>query len=778
MGDLVILDLLDCSVCLGKLDATAKVLPCQHTFCQPCLQRILKARKELKCPECRTPVHCSIEELPANLLLVRLLEGIKSGQGLVRKNSFQRMGGLFTNDSFKKSPEQKSYHAFNYRLFPKTRMPLEGVPYAKGLLNYKGQSPSDLSFSKGDIIILHRQLDENWYHGEVNGGSGVFPSSSVKIVKKIDQPPALCRALYNFELKDKDKGKNKDCLKFAKGDIISVIRRVDDNWAEGKLGEQVGIFPLLFVELNSTAKQLLESNNSKRKDANNMFMTPSPLKKSPLSITSPESATMRRVPEGRRKSNKQFLLTNALNTLNKMVHSPSGRQTPEISTPILISSSNTAVIERARSLASSANQANGSLYYATLGTQGTAPLLADVPNGPNNILANMCIALHPYTAHGPDQIDLQRGEGIRILGKFQEGWLRGISLVTGKVGIFPSHCVHSVSRQQHSELDHLNSGEVPSMEMVPSLPIAVNSRKSSNYPPDAKTSPHQTKWISSNASVSSQSSMSETGITRPIRTFYVPPSGVEAMKKATASSSALLPVTLRRRNSDLKKSGPFQKNMQNSPALQSMSTMSRPASTVPQQIIINADRYNVGASAETWTRPSSQYDFLPFTSRPVDYRRYSAASSFAFEPREPLSRNNSIRRPLTYAPPSILVKPDTPKTPSNEKVKTVRFMNFSPPAVKRHSGQFDVKDEEAAGHNVVSESSPTAEAVLTVLPLRPNPSLVQRTEGRKIQKLKSTLNDITPLPSHATLSFPKKRTLSDNSNRGSAIYQAQEIPSS
>lgn len=32
-------------------------------------------------------------------------------------------------------------------------------------------------------------------------------------------------------------------------DIITVISRVDENWAEGKLGDQVGIFPILFVEV-------------------------------------------------------------------------------------------------------------------------------------------------------------------------------------------------------------------------------------------------------------------------------------------------------------------------------------------------------------------------------------------------------------------------------------------------------------------------------------------------------------------------------------------------
>lgn len=30
-------DLLECSVCLERLDTTSKVLPCQHTFCRKCL---------------------------------------------------------------------------------------------------------------------------------------------------------------------------------------------------------------------------------------------------------------------------------------------------------------------------------------------------------------------------------------------------------------------------------------------------------------------------------------------------------------------------------------------------------------------------------------------------------------------------------------------------------------------------------------------------------------------------------------------------------------------
>lgn len=77
MDESVLLDLLECPVCLERLDATAKVLPCQHTFCRRCLQGILGSRGELRCPECRTLVECAVDELPSNILLVRLLDGIK-----------------------------------------------------------------------------------------------------------------------------------------------------------------------------------------------------------------------------------------------------------------------------------------------------------------------------------------------------------------------------------------------------------------------------------------------------------------------------------------------------------------------------------------------------------------------------------------------------------------------------------------------------------------------------------------------------------------------------
>lgn len=39
----------------------------------------------------------------------------------------------------------------------------------------------DLSFKKGDMIILRQKIDSNWYQGEANGVVGIFPLSYVQV---------------------------------------------------------------------------------------------------------------------------------------------------------------------------------------------------------------------------------------------------------------------------------------------------------------------------------------------------------------------------------------------------------------------------------------------------------------------------------------------------------------------------------------------------------------------------------------------------------------------
>ena len=39
----------------------------------------------------------------------------------------------------------------------------------------------ELSFRKGDIINVRRQVDKNWIDGELNGRRGIFPQNYVEV---------------------------------------------------------------------------------------------------------------------------------------------------------------------------------------------------------------------------------------------------------------------------------------------------------------------------------------------------------------------------------------------------------------------------------------------------------------------------------------------------------------------------------------------------------------------------------------------------------------------
>lgn len=56
------------------------------------------------------------------------------------------------------------------------------------------------------------------------------------------------------------------CFMCVQGDVITVIKRVDENWGEGKLGDKVGIFPLQFTEVRQfhlSVRDVSESSEGK-----------------------------------------------------------------------------------------------------------------------------------------------------------------------------------------------------------------------------------------------------------------------------------------------------------------------------------------------------------------------------------------------------------------------------------------------------------------------------------------------------------------------------------
>ncbi|XP_061717589.1 E3 ubiquitin-protein ligase SH3RF1 [Cydia pomonella] len=231
-------DLLECSVCLERLDTSSRVLPCQHTFCLKCLKVIVESHKELRCPECRILVETKVEELPPNVLLMRILEGMRNN--VPRKLPTQR-----TNRHVQGQPQQSGQSRDK-------QLP----PHGRALYDFISKEPGDLSFKKGETILLQKKLDAFWYQGETSGRTGVFPITYLQVIVPLPVPTALCKALYDFRMSAPDE---EGCLAFDKGAIITVHRRVDENWAEGRLEQRVGIFPIAFVELNQPARHLINS---------------------------------------------------------------------------------------------------------------------------------------------------------------------------------------------------------------------------------------------------------------------------------------------------------------------------------------------------------------------------------------------------------------------------------------------------------------------------------------------------------------------------------------
>nr|XP_055185408.1 E3 ubiquitin-protein ligase SH3RF3 [Nyctereutes procyonoides] len=437
MDESSLLDLLECSVCLERLDTTAKVLPCQHTFCRRCLESIVCSRHELRCPECRILVGCGVDELPANILLVRLLDGIR--QRAPGSPVFLPAGAGNATASLRELATSRSAPV------AKT---LSQLPYGKALYSYEGKEPGDLKFSKGDVIILRRKVDEHWYHGELHGAHGFLPASYIQCVRPLPQTPPQGKALYDFEMKDRDQ--DKDCLTFTKDEILTVIRRVDDNWAEGMLGDKIGIFPLLYVELNDSAKQLMEMDKacpaavsgchalvpSDPGTAASVALGPS------ASSTGAVSAFQRRA-DSKKNAKKRHSFT-ALSVTHKSSQATSHRHSMEISAPVLISSSDPRAAARIGDLAHLSCSAPTQDSSSSAGPasaaeqQGTAPKV--------QLPLNVYLALYAYKPQKNDELELRKGEMYRVLEKCQDGWFKGTSLRTGLSGVFPGNYVTPVSR--------------------------------------------------------------------------------------------------------------------------------------------------------------------------------------------------------------------------------------------------------------------------------------------------------------------------------------------
>lgn len=59
----------------------------------------------------------------------------------------------------------------------------------KARFNFKQNNEDELSFGKGDLILVTRQEEGGWWEGTLNGKTGWFPSNYVREIKPCGEFP-------------------------------------------------------------------------------------------------------------------------------------------------------------------------------------------------------------------------------------------------------------------------------------------------------------------------------------------------------------------------------------------------------------------------------------------------------------------------------------------------------------------------------------------------------------------------------------------------------------
>ncbi|KAB0801856.1 hypothetical protein PPYR_04042 [Photinus pyralis] len=285
------------------------------------------------------------------------------------------------------------------KIKPRPRSP-EHRLVARALYNFVGQSAREITFRKGDIIYIRRQVDKNWYEGEHNAMVGLFPANYVEIIPfdGVKSTPrrnheGQARAKFNFIAQTHLE------LSLAKGELVVITRRVDDNWFEGRIGGRKGIFPVSYVEV------LIDAASPP---------PPTPLSSKP--VASPAAHSL--------------LLNGSAGGKESM---GSHKYTPSMPYQQHFTSS-----YRAKPL-----QIASTSYGSSSKSSGKNPI-NEVLHIDTHSEPVPYRALYKYRPQNDDELELLEGDVVFVLEKCDDGWYVGSSQRTGAFGTFPGNYVERI----------------------------------------------------------------------------------------------------------------------------------------------------------------------------------------------------------------------------------------------------------------------------------------------------------------------------------------------
>ncbi|XP_029100867.1 sorbin and SH3 domain-containing protein 1 isoform X1 [Monodon monoceros] len=184
---------------------------------------------------------------------------------------------------------------------------------ARAKFDFKAQTLKELPLQKGDVVYIYKQIDQNWYEGEHHGRVGIFPRTYIELLPPAEkaQPKKLAPvqvleygeaiAKFNFN------GDTQVEMSFRKGERITLLRQVDENWYEGRIPgtSRQGIFPITYVDV---IKRPLVKNPA---DYIDLPFSSSPSRSATASPQQPQ-AQQRRVTPDRSQTSQDLLSYQAL----------------------------------------------------------------------------------------------------------------------------------------------------------------------------------------------------------------------------------------------------------------------------------------------------------------------------------------------------------------------------------------------------------------------------------------------------------------------------------
>ncbi|XP_061755681.1 E3 ubiquitin-protein ligase SH3RF2 isoform X2 [Nerophis ophidion] len=635
MEDPSLAALLECPLCSEQLDMSAKVLPCQHTFCKACLQRQEAAHSQLFCPECRTPVNVrTVEELPENILLMRLLEGLQGSVGQGRNTHY---AVPFARRSGAVSEGHRREHQDHKEVFGKASM-----------RSLQGDAPGELVLAPANGITLKHSANGDWHYRH-NSDTGSASISQMPQTIAPQQSLALCRALCDFSPTEMNVEKSDYCLSFRKLNSVAAKllegkspRGSDSTEYQHKTGSRG-------KDKASEASGRTNNQRATQLSAKTPHThTPAPfnLHKQPR----PSSGDFSHTAAGEKNNISGF-------NLRQQSHRSSVRPaTRGHSHPSRVRRHSDIPHKHLLLNEKMANEAPPNISMALLNPQMSSSSADSKTSTTQQLSISVCAVLYSYKPHRPEELELRKGEMVGVYGKFKEGWLRGLSLRTGKVGVLPSNYITPVLRtsarlletkaasssSQHSTA----AGKKPTAARNPVLAVDRVNTNGSQYPAaQVAPVPNGVQHAMSSPGAGKSSFYGSSQGWETVRRFFNP----QRVSNPFNHSSNLNVPSYSEHFAQVQASG-------YSPAMQ----RKKNGGLLP-------------GSGRTVGRPSEPtvLSAVPHP-RDRDFTSSHETGGHYLHERQPSS-----------GPQSILIRPEFHKSPTDKPVKSVRFVTDEDPSLPR-----------------------------------------------------------------------------------------------